>query len=100
MAQSRVQLMNCGFDNHALRPGACPLPKHPVLFNAVLNTRCKASFCLLLISRKKERELIKTMHIFVKDLEEILASRVPTFTVSARSTMGLLSHFSTYRERR
>jgi hypothetical protein len=82
MAASRLQFTNCVFDNHALRPDACPFPKHSVLFSAILNTGYETPLSLLAISRKKKRELIKTMHVLIKNLEEILASRVPIFTIS------------------
>src|SRR5258708_39085415 len=95
MAPSRVKFTNCLFHNHALRPGACPFPKHPVLFNAILNAGYKAPFSLLVISRKKKRQLIKAIHILVKNLEKLLASRVSLFTVSTDLSVGLLSHFLT-----
>src|SRR6267378_5350301 len=99
MVPSRLQFTNSLFHNHALRPGACPFPKHPVLFNAILNAGYKAPFSLLVISRKEKRQLIKAIHILVKNLEKLLASRVPLFTVSTDLSVGLLSHFLTSRER-
>src|SRR5690349_15272733 len=96
MAQSRVQFTNCVFHNHALRPGACPFPEHPALFNAILKTGHKAPFCRLVISRKEKSELIKTMQIFLKNSSEVLAVREPRFSVF---TVNLLKHFFTYRER-
>src|SRR4029077_19152499 len=95
MARLRVQFTNCIFHDHALRPRARPLPEHPALLNAILETGDKAPFCLLLISRKKKSELIETMQIFRKHSSEILAARVPSFSVFA---VGLLKHFFAYRE--
>src|SRR5260370_3271424 len=95
MAPARVQVTNCVFHNDALRPATCPFPKHPVLFNTILNTGDKAPFSLLVISRKEKGKLIQTIQILVKNLEKILASRVPTFTVSTYLSVGLLSHFLT-----
>src|SRR5580692_9754735 len=99
MAWSRLEFTNCILHNHTLRPDACPFPKHPVLFSAILNTGYKAPFSLLVISHKKKRELIKTMHILIKYLEKIPASRIPIFTISTHCTVGLLTHFPTSRER-
>src|SRR5258708_10191614 len=93
MAPSRVKFTNCLFHNHALRPGACEFTKHPVFFNAILNAGYKAPFCRLVISRQEKRQLIKAIHILVKNLEKLLASRVPLFTVSTDLSVGLLSHF-------
>src|SRR6266853_3950320 len=98
IAPSRVQFTNCLSHNPALRPGACPYPKHPVLFSTIVNAGYKAAFCLLVISREEKRQLIKAIHILVKNLEKLLASRVLLFTVS-RLSVGLLSHFLTSRER-
>src|ERR1700758_288423 len=99
MAPSRVQFTNCVFHNHALRPGARPFPKHPVLFSAILNAGYKAPLCLLVISRKKKRQLIEGIHILVKNLEKLPASCVPLFTVSTDLSVCSLSHFLTSRER-
>src|SRR5260370_9240557 len=93
MAPARVQVTNCVFHNDALRPATCPFPKHPVLFNTRHNPGDKAPFSLLVISRKEKGKLIQTIQILVKNLEKILASRVPTFTVSTYLSVGLLSHF-------
>jgi hypothetical protein len=99
MASSRVQFTNCVFHNHALRPSTGPFPKHAVLFSAILKAGYKAPFSLLVISRKEKQQLIKAIHILVKNLEKLLASRVPLFTVSTDLSVGLLSHFLTSRER-
>src|SRR5579863_1372644 len=100
MSWSRLEFADCILHNHALRPDTCPFPKHPVLFSAILNTGYKAPFSLLVISHKKKRELIETMHILIKYLEKIPASRVPIFTISTHCTVDLLTHFPTSRERR
>jgi hypothetical protein len=99
MAPSRMQLTNCVFHNHALRPGTGPFPKHPALCSAILNAGYKAPFCLLVISRKEKRQLIKAIHILVKNIAKLLASRVQLFTVSTDLSVGLLSHFLTSQER-
>src|SRR5216683_5614276 len=96
---SRVKFTNCVCHNHALRPGACPFPKHLVIFSAIVNAGYKAPFSLAVISGKQKRQLIKAIHILVKNLEKLLASRVPLFTVSTNLSVGLLSHFLTSRER-
>jgi hypothetical protein len=93
MFLSQVQFTNCVLHNDALRPDACPFPKHPVLSSAIVNAGYTASFCLLVISRKEKQQLIKTIDFLFKNLEEILASRVLTFTTSTHLTAGLLSHF-------
>jgi hypothetical protein len=48
----------------------------------MVNTGHEAPLSLLVISRKKKRELIETRHVLIKNLEEILASRVPIFKIS------------------
>jgi hypothetical protein len=93
MAPSRVQFTNCLSHNHALRPGACPFPKHPVLFSAIINAGYKAALCLLVISREKKRQLIKAIHILVKNLEKLRASRVLLFTVSRLGGCGPAQSF-------
>src|SRR6266850_7166609 len=95
----RVQFTNCVLRNDALRPGTCPFPKHAVLLSTILNAGYNAPFCLLVISRKEKRQLIKAIQILVKNLEKILSSRVPVFAASGYLTMGLPSHFLTSRER-
>src|SRR5947209_16077134 len=99
MAPSRMKFTNCLFHNHALRPGTGPFPKHPVLFSAIVNAGYKAPFSLLVISRKEKRQLIKAIHILVKNLQKLFVSRVPLFTVSTDLSVGLLSHFLTSQER-
>lgn len=95
----RVQFTNCVLRNDALRPGTCPFPEHTVLFSAILNAGYKAPFSLLVISREEKRKLIEANQVLVKNLEKILASRVPIFTVSTYLPVGLPSHSLTSRER-
>src|SRR5579864_600976 len=99
MAWPRLKFTNCILNNHTLRPGACPFPKHPVLLSTSFHACDKTLFSLLVISGEKKRELIKPLHILVKYLEEMLASRVASFAISPHCTVGLLSHFPTSRER-
>src|SRR5579863_875813 len=96
MTWSRLKFTNCILHNHTLRPGACPFPKHPILLSTSFHACDKTLFSLLVISGEKKRELIKPLHILVKDLEEMLASRVASFAISPHRTVGLLSHFPTY----
>src|SRR5258708_40256629 len=95
MARLRMQFTNCVFHDHALRPRSCPFPEHSALLNAILKAGDKAPFCLLVICRKKESELIETTQILLKNSLKILAARVPGFSVF---TAGLLKHFFSYRE--
>ena len=90
-----MALTNCVFDDNALRPGTCPLPKHAVLFNTILNTGYQALFCLFVISAKQKRKL-KSIHILVKNLDKVLASREWIWLVSANLMAGLLPHFSAF----
>src|ERR1700752_4116559 len=99
MAWPRLKFTNCILHDHALRPGACPFPKHPVLLSTSFHACDKTLFSLLVISGEKKRELIKPRHILVKDLEENLASRVSSFAISPHCTVGLFTHFPTSRER-
>src|SRR5258708_28744955 len=99
VAWSRLEFANCILHNHTLRPDACPFPKHPVLFRTIFHACYKTPLSLLVISGEKKRELIKPMHILVKNLEEILASRVAISAIPPHCTVSLLSHFPTSRER-
>src|ERR1700719_1324758 len=97
-ARVRFELTNCVFHDNALRPRACPFPEHPALISTVLNTGYKTPFRLLVICREQERKLIKAIHILVKNLAKIFASRVLIFTVSKYLSVSLLSHSSTSRD--
>ena len=99
MFPRRVQFTNCVLRNDALRPGTCPFPEHTVLFRTILNAGYKAPFSLLVISREEKGKLIETIQVLVKNLEKILASLVPIFTVCTCLTVGLPSHSLTSRER-
>src|SRR5690242_8365657 len=98
MCPARAQFANCVLRNDALHPGTCPFPKHAVLFNTILNSGDNAPFCLLVISRKEKRQLIKAIQILVTNLAKLLSSRVAIFTASEYLTVGLRGHFLTSRE--
>src|SRR5260370_4451202 len=93
---SRLKFKNCILHNDTRRPCVCPFPNHPVLSRAICHACDKTLFSPLVISGEKKRELIKPLHILVKDSEEILASRV---AIAPHCTVGLLTHFPTSRER-
>src|SRR5579864_1179919 len=90
---SRGEFTNCVLRDKTSRPDSCPLPKHAVLFSTIVHSGYKALFRLLVISCKKKRKLIETIHIPVKNIEKILASRIGSFTVSICLGVSLVSHF-------
>ncbi|HEY3617916.1 MAG TPA: hypothetical protein VGK96_13985, partial [Candidatus Sulfotelmatobacter sp.] len=69
------------------------------LFSAILNTGYKAPLPLLVIPRQEERQLIQAIQVFVKNIEEILATCVQIFTSSGYLIVGPPSQFLTSLER-
>src|SRR5262249_35796591 len=71
-----MQIMNCIFDDGALRPGKGPLFENVVRLDGVVETRNKTATGLLLVAGEEKGELVKASHVLSKNPSKILTGCV------------------------